>query len=96
MYNESKHGPLKHSSRLLKGTDKQVLQVTGSFKGKLSYNNTESCEEVYETKGLQMPLVERPVISSLNLVARVTLIQTDRDTIVNKYPQLVKDFGDDR
>ena len=38
--------------------------------------------------------VERPVISSLNLVARVTLIQIDRDTIVNKYPQLVKDLGE--
>ena len=77
VYNESKH----------------VLQVTGSFKGKLSYSNTESCEEIYVIQGLQMPLVGRPAISSLNLVARVTLIQTDRDTIVNKYPQLFKGLG---
>ena len=90
VYNESKHGPLTHSTRLLKGADQQVLQVTGSFKGKLSYSNTESCEEIYVIQGLQMPLVGRPAISSLNLVARVTLIQTDRDTIVNKYPQLFK------
>ena len=93
VYNESKHGPLTHSTRLLKGADQQVLQVTGSFKGKLSYSNTESCEEIYVIQGLQMPLVGRPAISSLNLVARVTLIQTDRGTIVNKYPQLFKGLG---
>ena len=53
VYNESKHGPLTHSSHLLKGANQQVLQVTGSFKGKLSYNTTESCEEFYVIQGLQ-------------------------------------------
>ena len=89
MYNKFKHGPLEHNSRLLKGADQQVLQVTGSFKGKLSYKNTESLEDIFVIQGLQMPLVGRPAMSSLNLVARITLIQTDRDTIVNKYPQLL-------
>ena len=84
MYNTFKHGPLEHSSRLLKGANHQVLQVTGSFKGKFSYKNTESFEKIFVIQGLQMPLVGRPAISSLNLVARITLIQTDRDTIVNK------------
>ena len=93
VYKESKHGPLKPSNRLLKGADQQPLQVTGSFTGKLSHKNTETCEEIFVIQGLQTPLVGRPAISSLNLVARVTLIQADRATIAKSFPQLFKGLG---
>ena len=93
MYRESKHGPLKASSHLLKGADQQPLKVTGSFTGKLSYNNTESCEEIFVIQGLQIPLVGRPANSSLNLVARVTLIQGDQETIIKQFPELFEDLG---
>ena len=93
VYKESKHGPLKPSNCLLKGADQQPLQVTGSFTGKLSHKNTEICEEIFVIQGLQTPLVGRPAISSLNLVARVTLIQVDRATIAKSFPQLFKGLG---
>lgn len=44
VYTESNHGPLKPCNRHLKGADQQPLQVTGSFVGKLSHNNTENSE----------------------------------------------------
>ena len=77
----------------LSPADQQPLQVTGSFTGKLSYNNTESCEEIFVIQGLQTPLVGRPAISSLNLVARVTLIQGDQETITKQFPELFEDLG---
>ena len=93
VYRESKHGPLKSSSRLLKGADQQPLQVTGYFTGKLSYNKTDSHEEIFMIKELQTPLVDRPAISSLNLVARITLIQSDQETITKQFPELFEDLG---
>ena len=93
VYRKSKHGPLKSSSRLLKGADQQPLQVIGSFTGKLSYNNTESCEEIFVIQGLKTPLVGRPAISSLNLVARVTLIQGDQEAITKRFPELFEGLG---
>ena len=80
-YRKSKHGPLKSSSRLLKGADQQPLPVIGSFTGKLSYNNTESCEEIFVIQGLKTPLVGRPAISSLN--TRIT----------KRFPELFEGLG---
>ena len=90
VYKESKHGPLKPSNCLLKGADQQLLQVTGSFTGKLSH---KTCEEIFVIQGLQTPLVGRLAISCLNLVARVTLIQADQATIAKSFPQLFKGLG---
>ena len=93
LYKKSEHGSLKPSNRCLKGADRHPLQVIGSFTGKLSLNNTEVCEEIFVIQGLPIPLVGRPAISALNLVARVTLIQADRETIAKQFPQLFKGLG---
>ena len=44
-------------------------------------------------QGLKTPLVGRPAISSLNLVARVTLIQGDQETITKQFPELFEGLG---
>ena len=76
-YKESEHVSLKPSNRRLNIADQQPLQVMGSFTGSLSHNNVETTEEIFVIQGLSMPLLGRPAISVLKLVARVTLIQAD-------------------
>ena len=47
-YRKSEYGPLKSSSRLLKGADQQPLQVIGSFTGKLlPYSGNLLREEIF-------------------------------------------------
>ena len=40
-----------------------------------------------------MPLVGRPAISALKLVARVNLIQADREAVAEQFPELFKGLG---
>ena len=75
VYKEPEHGSLKPTNSCLNGADQQPLKVMGSFTGSLSHNNREKAKEIFVIQGLLMPLVGRPAISALKLVARVTLIQ---------------------
>ena len=93
VYSESEHGSLKPSNRRLNGADQQPLQVIGTFTGSLSHDNMETDEEIFVIEGLSMPLVGRPAISKLNLVARVILIQADREAVAEQFPELFKGLG---
>ena len=64
----------------------------GSFTGSLSHNNMETAEEIFVIQGL-LPLVGRLSISALKLVARVPLIQADRETVAKQFPELFKGLG---
>ena len=52
-----------------------------------------TAEEIFVIEGLSMPLVGRPAISALNLVARVTLIQANQKEIAEQFPDLFKGLG---
>ena len=93
VYKECEHGSLKHSDHCLKGADQQPLPVIGSFTGSLSHDNMETAEEIFVIEGLSMPLVGRPAISALKLVARVNLIQADREAVAEQFPELFKGLG---
>lgn len=93
VYKKSEHGSLKPSNRRLKGVHQQPLQVIGSFTGSLSHDNKETAEEIFVIEGLAMPLVGRPAISTLKLVAKVTLIQADQDEVAEQFPELFKGLG---
>ena len=93
IYKECEHGSLKPSNRCLNGADQQPLQVIGSFTGSLSHDNMATAEEIFVIEGLSMPLVGRPAISALNLVARVTLIQANQKEIAEQFPDLFKGLG---
>ena len=93
VYKESEHGSLKPSNQCLNGADQQPLQVIGSFTGSLSHDNIETAKEGFVIKGLSMPLVGRPAISTLNLVSRVTLTQAGQTEIAEQFPELFKGLG---
>ena len=50
-------------------------------------------QEIYVVKGLDLALVGLPAIEALNLVAKVCMINTDKETFISRFPKLFSGFG---
>ena len=50
-------------------------------------------QEVYVVKGLDLALVRLPAIEALNLVAKICMINTDKETFVSRFPKLFSGLG---
>ena len=74
-YNAEKDGPLSPPSKQLTGPSHEALDVCGQFTAQLQRNTMQTMQDVYVVKGLHKPLLGRPAIEALNIVAFVNGIQ---------------------
>ena len=73
-------GELKSSKKKLFGADRKGLLVIGTIEQTLTVNENSVKEILYVVKGLKEPLLGRPAIEGLNLIARVNEVSTGPGT----------------
>jgi len=65
----------------------------GQFTGNFEYNNTCCKLHVYVVKNLKTNLLGLPVITALNLVARVQNILCSKESVMKLYPEIFTGLG---
>ncbi len=80
------------SRRTLRGPSQNELQVCGQFSGTIARVDQETEQEVYVVKDLHKPLLGRPSIEALGLIARVRGVQLNKSPD-QAFPELFKGFG---
>ena len=95
LYRVTKDGELRlrPSSKQLSGPSQKSLDVCGQFIASVTMNDRSVQETVYVIRGLQMPLLGRPVIDALKLVTQLDLVNSLEKTIVHSYQSLFKGLG---
>ena len=73
--------------------DKHVLEVKGRFTTKLKFHDKQATVDVYVVTGLHHPLLGRPAIEKLDLALRVSAIDEQVSSPLDKFPQLTKGLG---
>ena len=84
---------LHPTSKALLGPGNQALLVRGKFTAKLQLDTIKVQEEVFVVAGLSNPLLGRPAIQSLNLVARVCSVGLETSRIIYEHPKLFHALG---
>ena len=89
-------GELKSSKKKLFGADRKGLLVIGTIEQTLTVNENSVKEILYVVKGLKEPLLGRPAIEGLNLIARVNEVSTGytEGKAKEKYPNLFHGLGE--
>jgi len=72
-------------------TPRTSLQVCGQFTGTLRKDTHAVKEEIYIVKNLHTPLLGLPVITNLNLVAKIC--DVNKQVVVYKFPELFTGLG---
>lgn len=81
---------LQASERELKGPGNSPLETKGRFIGTLLKGN-KMVEEVYVIQGLHKPLLDRPAIESLNILARTgTIVGSASQSVIKNFPHLFR------
>ena len=70
-------GPLRLPDKELFGPGRTKLNVAGQFTGTLTWKDAAVQDEIYVVKSLKVPLLGRPAIEALKLVARLDTLDTD-------------------
>ena len=83
---------LEKSHKQLRGPNSQPLEVCGHFVASLAKGNQAVEEVVYVVRGLSHPLVGKPAISGLQLVAVVRQVEAGA-TIRSRYTDLFNGLG---
>ena len=83
---------LKLLDQTLKGANNQSLSVKGMFIGRFSYCDTYTDQHCYVVSDLSKPLLGRPAIERLKLLAIVRAIQTPVSPI-EQFPHLFTGLG---
>ena len=84
-------GPLTPSSMILSGPDGKTLKVHGKFTAKMVSSNHKCNQDVYVMQGLGTPLLGRPAIQSLEILAFVQPIQAKE--VATAFPELFSGLG---
>ena len=84
---------LKSPVGKLHGPAESALSVSGQFTGTLQLNSKIINEEIFIVKNLHKPLVGLPAIKALNLVARVSTINLNKEVILSQFSQLFSGLG---
>ena len=84
---------MKPPTRTLSGPSKQELQLCGQFTCSMRFDKESTQQEFYAVKSLDLALVGLPAIEALNLVAKICTINTDKETIVSRFPKLFSGLG---
>jgi len=93
LYKKLQAPPLEPTKRSLTGPSQAKLKVRGQFTSTLSHNSKTVQEVVYVVKGLQKALIGRPAITALQLVSRISDINSVLQGIIYKFPTLFKGLG---
>ena len=84
---------LHPTSKALLGPGNQALSVRGKFTAELQLDTIKVQEEVFVVAGLRNPLLGRPAIQSLNLVARVCSVGLETSRIIYEHPKQFHGLG---
>ena len=90
IYSERRDGELQPSSLTLHGPTGESLKVCGQFSGSLSRKSNECQQDIYVMENLHRPLLGRPALQALRVVALVEPIQK---TDVSQFPEVFKGLG---
>ena len=82
---------LHPSQRTLRGASQIALPVIGKFTGKLTLGDRTTLQEVYVVDKLHKPLLGRPAIEALGLLARVRSVNQEKP--IECFPQLFQGLG---
>ena len=85
--------PLSATQCRLRGPDTHTLSVNGIFTGKHRNGENEAEEEIYVVKRLHTPLLGRPAIDQLGLLARVGTVDRCHQSPKQQFPQLFEGLG---
>ena len=85
--------PLSPSDRTLRGPDNHTLPALGKFTGTLKSATCEAKEDVYVVEGLNRPLLGRPAIEALGLVARLATVDKLELRPATQFPALFHGLG---
>ena len=92
LYHKVGSPSLTVSDQTLKGANNQSLCVKGMFVGHFYYCDTYTDQHCYVIRDLAKPLLGRPAIEKLNLLARVRAIQKAA-LPAEQFPQLLQAWG---
>ena len=92
VFTQLKGANLQPPQRTLRGPSQYALPVTGQFKGKLALGNQEVQQDVYVIGKLLRPLLGRPAIEAVGLLARVRAIEKVANPS-ERFPRLFQGLG---
>lgn len=94
MYSTMHFGGLEKTVKVLLGPGHTQLPVEGKFSNTLSKGSTHTIQDVYVVTGLRLPLLGRPAIKALGLVARVDTLSLDStETVKIQFPKPFQGLG---
>ena len=82
---------LQPLQRTLCGASQRALPVIGQFTGKLALGDRTTLQEMYVVEKLHKPLLGRPAIEALGLLARVRSVKQEKP--IECFPQLFQGLG---
>ena len=78
--------------RTLRGASQDVLPAKGQFTGRLRREDRTTHQEVYVVDQLHKPLLGRPAIEALGLLARIRSVREETSQ-AERFPQLFEGLG---
>jgi len=94
LYNQGQFNKLKPPGRILQGPGGVSPKVKGKFTATLSKHNTCTKQDIYVVDGLYMPLLGRPAVMALQLVARLDDVGlTSKERVEKEFPKLFSGLG---
>ena len=92
MFTQLEGANLQPSQKTLRGPSQYALPVTGQFRGRLALGNQEVQQDVYVIGKLLRPLLGRPAIEALGLLACVRAIERVTN-LIERFPKLFQGLG---
>ncbi|XP_054281390.1 uncharacterized protein K02A2.6-like [Macrosteles quadrilineatus] len=84
---------LTPTSKTFSGANGKALSILGTATVKLSHNHKTCYETIYVSKGTSQPLLGKPAITSLQLLARINEIQPSSNDWYDRHPKLFEGLG---
>ena len=89
--------PLEKPDKVLMGPGNEKLNVLGKFQTALNWRNSCSEQTIYVIKHLNRPLLGRPAVRSLKMIAELQNVDAEKpltlEAVKQKFPKLFKGLG---
>ena len=92
LYEKLSGASLHPPQRTLRGASQNVLPVKGQFTGRLRREDRTTHQEVYVVDQLHKPLLGRPAIEALGLLARIRSVREETNP-AESFPKLFEGLG---
>ena len=93
LYRKLKVPSLEPTNKSLIGPSQDSLHVCGQFSATLIYKGSTVKEQIYVVRGLLKALIGCPAITALQLLCRVNTVDSIKQEVVSRFPQLFKGLG---